>query len=161
MLDKIDLWLGKKLFVPLAIRACQQFKINQYTLHTYIWLLVWFSFVWDGPGKHPGIFGWFIYVVICVFALFWTVAAAVMPHEMVKRSAGWIRALWWLGASIAIFGIVAAAITKDSPFLYSQVYIFTRDWLVLLAEYALTIRTIPPLEAKEKKHAGKLARQRA
>jgi hypothetical protein len=158
MIHRFDLWLGKTMFIPIAIRICQRLHISQYALHTYIWLFVFFYAVYRGPHAYgTGLAGWLFYGLVVLFAALWTLIAALVP-ESTRRSTSWVRHLFvFLMLSDIGFFLPALALAHEP--LTSTVIQTVKDWFVVLAEYALTITTIPPLEAKEKKASGKLARQ--
>jgi hypothetical protein len=159
MMHRFDLWLGKTMFVPLVIRICQRTKLSQYTLHTYIWLVILLYNLLRGPSVYGnGIWGWLFYGFLALVTLFWVIMAAVVP-DSIKTSATWLRYSFIFFFCFDCFGIVMTALVHKP--MATAVIIAVKDWFILLAEYALTIKTIPPLEAKEKKLSGKLARQKA
>jgi hypothetical protein len=157
VIHKFDLWLGKTMFIPIAIRLCQQFKISQYTLHTYLWLCVWFYWLSQGPHAAGG---WLMFGVLSVMATIWVVISALAP-DYTRRSLEFVRLMFvlFLLMDLPVF-ILGVTVSKHFNMPHVLVNDF-KDWVIVLAEYALTISTIPPLEAKEKKRAAKLARQNA
>jgi hypothetical protein len=144
MLRRIDAWIGKTLFVPIIIRICQRFKMTQYAFHRYCWFyacLHGLYFADDWIGKV--IFGIGAPVMCLMSAMFADVAIS---------ETRWFRYFIlltapWFVLPEALFG------ENYEKAVYTLV--------VLFAEYATTIKTIPPLEAKERAVKGKVARQRA
>lgn len=135
--ERIDSWVGRNLFVPLVIRWCQQFGVTQHRVHRVCWFiaaLLAFYFAHSLASK----------VFLGCFAVLMCLMAGLMSDNVPSTSWRWFR--------LMIIGFLAYdAFQLD----YRPVY----DMLVLIAEYASTIRTIPPLEAKEP--MAKLARESA
>lgn len=155
MFHRFDLWFGKRLFIPIAIRLCQLLGISQYALHTYLWLSV---ILWNMSRGPHALGGYFMYTLMAILAVVWVCISALTPDAM-RRPATFIRHLW-----ICIFfldiGLFMGGVYFAQSLLSSSIEL-VKDWMILLAEYAITIHTIPPLESREKKRAAKLARQNA
>lgn len=131
LFSNFDQWLGKTLFVPLIIKLCQLTRQTQFA----------------------------------VSRLFWFIAAL----DGFYRAETWFSSVLWGGMSLVM--MITASQRADQPtatFLFFRmlaVVFFaldlvkgtvTGEWaglefwvLVLVAEYAATIRTIPPLESNK------------
>jgi uncharacterized membrane protein YbaN (DUF454 family) len=135
--ERIDSWVGRNLFVPLVIRWCQQFGVTQHRVHRVCWFiaaLIAFYFADSTASK----------ILLGCFAVLMCVVAGLVSDHTPATSWRWFRLM-----IIAFFAYHAFRLD------YRPFY----DLLVLVAEYASTIRTIQPLEASEPK--AKLARESA
>jgi len=125
---EIDVWIGKSLFKPLIIKLCQLTRQSQFA----------------------------------VFRLFWFIAAL----DGFYRAETLASSLVWGGMSVLM--MITASLRADDPtrsfkffrllsvlFLVLDIFkgAVSGEWagcefwlLVLVAEYAATIRTIPPVE---------------
>lgn len=128
-LTEIDHWIGKTLFVPPIIKLCQLTRQSQFA----------------------------------VARLFWFMAAL----DGFYRAESWVSSLIWGGVSV--FMMITAARRADDPtisFLFFRLLalvflvldvirgLMMGTWagvefwlLVLVAEYAATIRTLPPRDS--------------
>jgi len=151
MLTKIDLWLGKKLFIPIIIWICQRAKITQYKFNIYAWVIATFSVIYSSELKNAT--DWVVLVLMSICALFWILQAALIP-DMPRNPTGlWFR--FFIMTCIVLFDIIPTI--AGTPIRNNIIF----GPLVLFAEYALTIKTIPPLEAKEKAPSEKLVEAKA
>jgi hypothetical protein len=136
MFERIDTWIGKTLFVPLIIRICQHLGCTQYRVNRVCWFiaaLVGFYFAHSVAMKvFSGVFA-----ILCCL----TAGSANAHYPTVS---------WrWFRLSVLALLAVDVFVRRDWGIAY--------DTLVLFAEYASTIRTIPPLEAGRKQRAYKPA----
>lgn len=154
----VDVWVGKRIFQPIAIKLCHLLGINQYRLHSYIWLLVLLWLIYDGPGAKPMWADWVIYGLTILVAALWTVATALVPDRL-SRSLFAFRMVWLIFFTMDVLGVVVTFTQGEPDWLFAA--LATRHFLVLIAEYATTITTLPPKKKKEKKTktATKLAVQ--
>lgn len=128
-LTEIDHWIGKTLFVPMIVKLCQLTRQSQ----------------------------------SAIARLFWFVAAL----DGFYRAETWISSLIWGGVSV--FMMITAARRADDPtisFMFFRLLALVflvldvvrgltmgtwagvEFWLlVLVAEYAATIRTLPPRDS--------------
>ena len=130
MITSLDTWLGKHLFQPPIILICQLTGISQFAFYRYGW---WVVSMWS--VVHDARHGWSWALLISgPLALAFTITAAVTPDKPVDGNQ-WFRcfvlALIPLDVAMALSG-------HPSPVALA----------ILFAEYALTIRTIPPRETR-------------
>ncbi len=137
ILARIDGWIGRTLFVPPIVKLCQRTGQSQYAVSR----LFWFVAALDGLYRADTL----------VSAILFGVLSVVM---MVTAS---LRADWPTHSSM-LFRMLAVV------FLALDVLrgLVQHDWagvefwvIVLAAEYAASIRTIPPAETKKRVVAAK------
>lgn len=139
MIRAIDHWIGKTLFVPIIIRVCQKAGITQYAFHNYGYL-IWSYLILSAALNTGKSIGLALFV-----ATFFTVLVGLNPAREGAPSP-FMRGWWLILETIHII----AHVTGDK-FLFADA-----NWdmscpatmIALFAEYARTIKTIPPLEAK-------------
>jgi hypothetical protein len=129
-MDSIDRWIGKTLFVPPIIRFCQLTRQSQFAVSR----LFWFVAALDGLYRADTIFSAILFGGLSVVMM----VTASLRADSPTRSSMWFRmfAIVLLAADLA-----NGAVTGERAGI--------EFWLfVLIAEYASTIRTIPPLEVE-------------
>ncbi len=136
-LTNIDLWIGKTLFVPPIIRLCQLTGQSQFAISR----LFWFIATLDGFYRAETLVSSVIFGGMSVVMML----TASLRADMPTRSSVWFRML-----ALVFFALDLLQGAKTGEWLGTEFWIF-----VLIAEYAATIRTIPPRETKK---AGKAAR---
>jgi hypothetical protein len=130
MLSDLDAWLGKTLFVPPIIKLCQLTGQSQFAVSR----LFWFIAALDGFYRSDTLLSSVIFGVLSLIMM----VTASLRADTPTRSSFWMRVIAFL---LLFFDIVAGAITGA--------WAGVEFWLfVLIAEYAATIRTIPPLADK-------------
>jgi hypothetical protein len=130
MLTKFDVWLGKTLFVPPIVKLCQLTRQSQYAVSR----LFWFIAALDGFYRADTLLGFVIFGALSLFMM----VNASLRADSPTRSAFWMRMFAFF---LLIVDLLAGALT--GAWAGAEFWFF-----VLIAEYAATIRTIPPLEAK-------------
>lgn len=128
----IDQWIGKKLFVPPIIKFCQLTRQSQFA----VCRLFWFVASLDGFYRADT---WFSTVMFGVMSLVMMLTASLRA-DMPTRSAAWFRLL---ALGFLILDVIQGALV--GAWAGIEFWVF-----VLIAEYAATVRTIPPHEAKKK-----------
>ena len=131
-LTSIDLWIGKTLFLPPIIKFCQVTRQSQFAVSR----LFWFIAALDGFYRSDT---WFSSVMFGGLSLFMMITASLRA-DMPTRSSLLFRMLALLFLAMDVLRGVTMNAWAGVEF-----WIF-----VLIAEYAATIRTIPPLEEKRK-----------
>jgi hypothetical protein len=131
-LTAIDLWIGKTFFVPLIVKICQVSRQSQYAISR----LFWFVAALDQLRLAETLGG---QIIAGLFSLFMMVTAS-MRADMPAYSIMGFRLLAL--ALLAIDVLHAVGVGK-----WAGVEIWL---LILFAEYAATIRTIPPADLKQK-----------
>jgi len=139
-LTNIDLWIGKTLFVPPIIRLCQLTGQSQFAISR----LLWFIAALDGFYRAESLLSSVIFGGMSVIMML----TASLRADMPTRSSVWFR---MLALGFFVLGLLQGA--KTSEWVGTEFWIF-----VLIAEYAATIRTIPPREQKKNATARSEAR---
>ena len=130
MLANLDAWLGRTLFVPPIIKLCQLTRQSQFAVYR----LFWFIAALDGFYRSETLLSSVIFGVLSLVMMF----TASLRADAPTRSSFWMR---MIALVLLIVDILAGAIT--GAWAGVEFWIF-----VLVAEYAATIRTIPPLTDK-------------
>jgi len=130
MLTQIDLWIGKTLFVPPIVKLCQVTRQSQFAVSR----LFWFIAALDGFYRAQTTFGSVLFGALSIFMMLTASLRADMPTSS--------SMMFRLIALAFLFLDVLGGLISDE-WLGAEFWIF-----VLIAEYAATIRTIPPLDAK-------------
>ncbi|KKW93939.1 hypothetical protein YP76_04680 [Sphingobium chungbukense] len=142
-LSRLDAWLGKTLFHPPIILACQLTHQSQHAMSRALWFFACCHATYyirdDG-------WGW------AVFMWFWTIWAFISATAFADwetRSMGWFRFLIWSLIMLEIPAMLMAGHIRAAA---------VRDVIILFAEYAATIKTIPPRRKREAKTRAQEAR---
>lgn len=126
---KIDHWIGKTLFVPPIVKLCQLTRQSQFAVSR----LFWFVAPLDGLYRAETLFG----------SLLWGGMSVVMMLSAAWRADHPTNSFLFfrmLAVALLILDLVRGAVTGE--------WAGTEFWLlILIAEYASIIRTIPPREA--------------
>ncbi|MDB5690263.1 MAG: hypothetical protein JWL91_2139 [Sphingomonas bacterium] len=137
----IDAWIGKTLFVPPIVKFCQATRQGQYAASRLFWFLVALDQLRLAETLSAQIFAG-------LFSLFMMLTASLRADMPAYSMIG--------------FRLFAVALLV----LVVMHGVFSGEWrgveiwvLVLFAEYAATIRTIPPSETKQK--AARAVRRRS
>lgn len=130
-LTNIDLWIGKTLFVPPIIRLCQLTGQSQFAISR----LFWFIAALDGFYRAEALVSSVIFGGMSVVMML----TASLRADMPTRSSVWFR---MLALGFLVLDLLQGA--KTDKWLGTEFWV-----LVLIAEYAATIQTIPPREAKK------------
>lgn len=147
MWTHIDAWIGKTLFHPPIIWLCQRLKLTQYRFSVYTWLIALFFWLTHNPKSWSD---WFLYVFLVLLTIVQMLITLFCPEHILEctRGDGKYFRLFWIPYSV-LFIVIPDAVTHTVQ-LWQPAAL-----LVLMASYANTIDTIPPLEAKEPKRASK------
>jgi len=143
ILSRLDAWLGKTLFHPPIILACQITRQSQYALHRALWFFAACHATYY--IRDDGLV-WTIMLWVWTIALL--ISATVMPDRETV-SMGWFRFLIWALLLLEIPATVVGGHLRATS---------VRDVIILFAEYAATIKTIPPRKKREGSASGKEAR---
>ena len=130
IIETIDLWIGKNLFVPPIVRFCQLTRQSQYAVSR----LFWFVAALDGFYRADTVFSAILFGVLSLVMM----VTASLRADMPTRSSIWFR---MLALAFLVLDLAAGLVAGK--------WAGTEFWLfVLIAEYASTIRTIPPRATK-------------
>jgi hypothetical protein len=130
MLTNFDLWLGKTLFVPPIVKLCQVTRQSQFAVSR----LFWFIAALDGFYRADTLIASVIFGVLSLIMM----VTASLRADSPTRSSFWMRMIALLLLAV---DLLAGAVT--GAWAGAEFWFF-----VLVAEYAATIRTIPPLADK-------------
>ena len=135
-LTAIDLWIGKTLFVPPIVKFCQLTGQSQFAVSR----LFWFAAALDGFWRSDTLFSSVIFGVMSIVMML----TASLRADMPARSMMGFRMLAILFLALDVIKGFGTGVWAGIEF-----------WvLVLIAEYAATIRTIPPRESKKAARAA-------
>jgi len=137
---KIDQWVGKTLFVPPIVKLCQVTRQTQFAVSR----LFWFIAALDGFYRAETLFSSILWGGMSVLMMITATQRADSP----TASFMFFRMLALL--LLALDLIMAAASGKWAGV---EFWVF-----VLIAEYAATIRHIPPKESEKKRTVEASAR---
>ena len=128
---KIDQWIGKTLFVPPIIKLCQLTRQSQFAVSR----LFWFIAALDGFYRADNLFSSILWGGMSVLMMI--TASQRADHPTVS-----FMFFRLLGMVFLLLDLVKGAATGE--------WAGTEFWIfVLIAEYASTIRTVPPREANK------------
>ncbi|MFX4083693.1 hypothetical protein ACKU27_01170 [Sphingobium yanoikuyae] len=142
ILSRLDAWLGKTLFHPPIILACQLTRQTQYAMNRALWFFVACHATYYAQGESWGFVAFLWSWVLVTF-----IDATVRP-DAPTRSFGVWRFIWWLLFASGIFTVYATGKLTDGT---------VRALIILFAEYASTIKTIPPRRKREHRASAKEA----
>lgn len=131
LFNQIDHWIGKRLFVPPIIKLCQLTRQSQFAISR----LFWFIAALDAFYRAETLFWSIIWAVMSVVMML----TASMRADQPSVSFMFVR---MAGVVFLAIGLARGAATGE--WAGSEFWIF-----VLIAEYAATIRTVPPKEASK------------
>lgn len=131
MFHRIDLWIGKTLFVPPIIKLCQLTRQSQFAVAR----LFWFIAALDGFYRAETMAQSLIWGAMSIFMM----VTASLRADTPTRSFAFFRLL---GVMFLLLDLLQGIVTDT--------WAGVEFWLfVLIAEYAATIRVIPPTETKK------------
>lgn len=131
ILTNIDLWIGRTLFVPPIIRLCQLTGQSQFAMSR----LFWFIATLDGFYRAETLVSSMVFGGMSIVMML----TASLRADMPTSSTLWFR---MLALGFLTLDLVQGA--ANGKWLGIEFWV-----LVLVAEYAATIRTIPPGEDKK------------
>lgn len=132
ILARIDRWIGATLFVPPIVKLCQHTGQTQYAVSR----LFWFVAALDGLYRADTLLSAIMFGAMSVFMM----VTASLRADWPTRSSMVFR---MLAVAFLVLDLVQGA-TKGS-------WAGVEFWVIVLAaEYAAAIRTIPPRSTKKK-----------
>ncbi|MDB5686820.1 MAG: hypothetical protein JWR77_1409 [Rhizorhabdus sp.] len=131
-MNDIDAWIGKTLFLPPIIKLCQATGQTQFAVSRLFWFIAALDQLRIAESLASKI-------IAGLFSLFMMVSASFRA-DMPAFSMMWFRMM-------AVGFLVLDVVHGVTAHQWKGVEIWV---LVLFAEYAATIRTIPPAEVKKK-----------
>lgn len=139
-LIEIDSWIGRTLFVPPIIKLCRVTRQSQFA----VCRLFWFIAAMDGFYRSTSLLSSLVWGTLSFIMML----TASLRAEMPTGNALWVRGLAFLGLAVDLVTGV-----KTGKWAGIEFWIF-----VLTAEYAATIRTIPPHNPKQAVKAREVCR---
>jgi hypothetical protein len=137
VLTRLDTWLGKTLFLPAIIKLCHVTRQSQFAVSRLFWLAAALDGLWRADSL-------FLLVLFGLISLLMVVATA-LPVDFPTRSSLLMRMLALLLLAQDLWSGATSGQWAGAEF-----------WLiVLLAQYAATIRTLPPTEQGSTSKAAK------
>jgi hypothetical protein len=138
--NRIDTWIGKTLFVPLIVRFCQKSGWTQFAVHNYLYLIGSYMLLVAAMAKGKG------EAMPFVLALILTIKIGRDPQYPGYES----KFLRW--CFILTTPVHVLSHLTGEPLLFAGPDLdlscpVSLMWLT--AEYARTIKTIPPLESEK------------
>ncbi|WP_235398862.1 hypothetical protein [Sphingomonas sp. SRS2] len=130
-MTNIDVWVGKTLFIPPIVKLCQITKQSQYAVSR----LFWFITALDQLRIATSLTSQIIAGLFSIFMMF----TASMRADMPAFSMMWFRMVALAFLVLDVFSGVVSGTWRGV-----EIWV-----LVLFAEYAATITTIPPKEDKK------------
>lgn len=131
MFAKIDLWIGKTLFVPPIIKLCQLTRQSQYAVSR----LFWFIAAMDAFYRAETLFSSILWGGMSIVMMVSATRRADMPTASL---------LFFRMLALAFLGIDIGQGAATGEWAGTEFWIF-----VLIAEYAATILTVPPKEDRK------------
>lgn len=133
VLRKFDLWLGKTLFIPPIVKLCHLTRQSQYAVSRLFWFMAMLSGLYRADNA----------VDYLIFGLgsFFMMLTASLRADRPTASWFWFRMVVVLGLILRLFSAI-----EDGTLAGVEYWIF-----ILFAEYAATIRTLPPRASAERK----------
>lgn len=135
-LTRVDFWVGKTLFLPIIILLCRLTHQSQFAVSR----LFWFIAALDGFYQSRT---WVSLILFGALSIFMMLTAA-------------------LRADMPTFSVISIRLLAMAALLiYVGIGVVTGEWtgiefwlLVLIAEYAATIRTLPPRDKQPAPRSG-------
>jgi hypothetical protein len=126
LFSKVDEWIGRTLFVPPIIKLCQVTRQSQYAVSR----LFWFVAALDA----------FYYAETLFSSVLWGAMSVVMMVTAVRRADSPTASFMFFRLLAAFMFVLEVLLSAGSGEWEGAEF-----WiLILVAEYAATIRTIPP-----------------
>jgi surface polysaccharide O-acyltransferase-like enzyme len=124
-----DAWIGKTLFIPPIIKLCHLTRQTQYAVSR----LFWFVAALDGFYRAETLFSSVLWGGVSVIMMIGAVRRADAPSPTFM----WFRLL-----AVVMFLLALLKVAVTGEWGGAEFWIF-----ILIAEYAATIRTLPPRDS--------------
>lgn len=139
-LAEIDLWIGKTLFVPPIVKLCQITRQSQFAISRLFWFIV----ALDQLRVAETLASRIVAALFCVVMMITASLRADMPSFSMMGFRFFAMAFLALDVVQAVAG---------GQWRGVEIWL-----LVLIAEYAATIETIPPSEVRKTRAAKAAAK---
>lgn len=141
LITGIDRWIGRTLFVPGIVKLCQITNQTQFAVSR----LFWFIAALDGLYRAE---------TLLSSVLFGGLSLMMMITASLRANDPTTSFMWFRMFALVLFAIDVLRGAMTSEWAGVEFWVF-----VLIAEYAATIRTVPP--RRTEKRATKMAEARS
>lgn len=139
-MKRLDIWLGKTLFHPPIIALCHATRQTQYAIHRAFWFFAALHATYYAKDD-----GWVTATIVWLWVIVSFIDAVAVPDRH-ATSYGFMRAFYWFFFLIGVIGFITLGDLSSGT---------VRALMILFAEYAATIKTLPPRRSREKRASGK------
>ena len=153
-MDRIVKFLGKHLFFPVIILACQFAKINQYLFYRMMYVLAYFWLTVDSFSN-----GYYLWSAVLGVMFGLAIWGLLLKWDSWSMAVPWAVKFWILALGFGVITDAAMMVFSNGDWI-SKLEFMTKDTAILMmtfGEYAKLLDTIPPEETKEKAKAWKKA----
>ena len=126
LFSTIDSWVGRTLFIPPIIKLCQLTRQSQFAVARLFWFLTALDGFWHAETLFSSLL-WGGMILIMMFT-------AARRADSPTQSLMFFRML-----SLTFFIVSLIGVALSGTWAGAEFWVF-----VLIAEYAATIRTVPP-----------------
>ncbi len=148
MFSRLDAWLAKYAFHPPIIWFCQITRQTQYAASRLFWFAAMLMMFYRASSFWAQVF----MGTMCLIGML----AASLRADAYTESRSAMRRLWLFLAAFDTILFVLCVIYDEK--VGGAGLNLVIDIVVLFAEYAATIKTIPPRKTRERKVSGKAVR---
>jgi hypothetical protein len=124
-------WVGTNLFAPGIIKLCQVTNQSQFAVSRLFWLIA----ALDGLYRAETLFG---------AILFGGLSLMMMVTASLRADSPTISFVWFRMAALVLLGLAILTGVRTGAWAGIEFWVF-----ILIAEYAATIKTIPPQESRK------------
>lgn len=143
MIWRIDRWFGTRIMHPPIVKLCQLTGLTQFAVSRYAWMLASFTLVMRMHGGSIANIVSATLITLC--AVISTLLAALTPNWPGPPLTTIRKVILIIAVVDLIVALVDLQRTGSPQLGWGDAW----DCLALVAEYAKTIRTIPPRRTRE------------
>lgn len=144
-LRETDVWIGKNIFHPQVIFLCRLLNSTQHRLQMDLWFLGFMGSICFQLSISKEPVSWFDWLILTILFL----AAILISPQKRGASYLWLRIFLLVSAFSKTLEVIIS-VYKDT-LDYSYIVNLVINIMFLIAEYATTIDTIPPLGSSKRK----------
>lgn len=150
-IERVDHWVGRYIFHPPIIALCQRSGMSQRAVARYGWMLATWTLVMRINFLNAG--GWAVAIFVIPITVIETARAAINPEAPTVRL-DLLRRILLIVTALDIVALIFLTVQRGFPGLEWK---HAWDLLALTAEYAKTIRAIPPLTKTRRRLATRIS----